>query len=282
MIELIRQRKRTDKLLVAVSRCVGVHVKYTNRSRVIIAWTAFLCQYAIYTRIDIKTIIKNIRKANRMKKTILDDGFQQYLTEGATFVGSAGIPMLMNLDNVQLPKDMIPFAKVRSSTNKRQYVHFYQHDKEFSVVLTATKRYLDLLKMYDGVITPDCTMMINQSPCLLQTNTYMNRAVGFYLQKNGIPVIPNIRWSDESSFEYCFLGVHKGSMVSVSTHGCIKSKEQKHMFRIGLEAMLDQIQSKVVLVHGKMPDEIFLPFKNQVEFHRYASEFERTHEKVGE
>ena len=217
-----------------------------------------------------------------MKKTILDDGFQQYLTEGATFVGAAGIPMLMALDNAQVPRDIIPFTKARSSANKRQYVHFYQHDKEFSVVLTATKRYLDLLKMYDGVITPDCTMMINQSPCLQQANTYMNRAVGFYLQKNGIPVIPNIRWSDESSFEYCFLGVHKGSMVSVSTHGCIKSKEQKRMFKIGLEAMLDAIQPEIVLVHGKMPDEVFSSFKNQVTFHRYASEFERTHEKDGE
>ena len=27
-----------------------------------------------------------------MKKTILDDGFQAYLTEGATMVGEAGIP----------------------------------------------------------------------------------------------------------------------------------------------------------------------------------------------
>lgn len=217
-----------------------------------------------------------------MRKTILDDGFQQYLTEGATFVGKAGIPMLMNLNNVQLPKDMIPFTKARSSANKRQYVHFYQHDKEFSVVLTATKRYLDILKLYDGVITPDCTMMINQSPCLLQTNTYMNRAVGFYLQKNGIPVIPNIRWSDESSFEYCFLGVHKGSIVSVSTHGCIKSKEQKRMFRIGLEAMLDTIRPSIILVHGKMPDEVFSSFIGQTEFHRYASEFEKAHERNGE
>ena len=32
-----------------------------------------------------------------MKKTILDDGFQAYLTEGATLVGDAGIPMLLDL-----------------------------------------------------------------------------------------------------------------------------------------------------------------------------------------
>ena len=214
-----------------------------------------------------------------MKKTILDDGFQAKLTEGAVFVGAPGIPMLMDLDNAQVPKDLIPFNKARRCPNKRQYVHFYMHDREFSRVLTATDQYLDLLKMYDGVITPDCTMMIGQSPCLQQTNTYMNRAVGFYLQKNGIPVIPNIRWSDESSFEYCFLGVSKGSMVAISTHGCITSREERLIFKTGIDAMLEAIQPKIVIVHGYMPDSIFGQYLEQVEFHRYASQFERTHPK---
>ena len=217
----------------------------------------------------------------RKRKTIFDDGFQDYLTVGATFVGAAGIPVLMDLNNVQLPRDIIPFTKAKKCPDKRQYVHFYMHDREFSRVLTATDQYLDLLKLYDGVITPDCTMMIGQSPCLQQANTYMNRAVGFYLQKNGIPVIPNIRWSDESSFEYCFLGVPQNAMVSVSTHGCITSREERRMFKTGLEAMLDAIHPNNVIVHGFMPDDIFGEYVQQVEFHRYASQFERTHKKEG-
>ena len=206
---------------------------------------------------------------------------QIYLTVGATIVGTPGIPMLMNLHNTQVPRDIIPFTKARNCQNKRQYVHFYMHDREFSRVLTATDQYLDMLKLYDGVITPDCTMLIGQSPCLQQANTYMNRAVGFYLQKHGIPVIPNIRWSDESSFDYCFLGVPKGAMVSVSTHGCITSREERRMFKTGVSAMLDVIQPKIVLVHGYMPDDIFGEYTAQVEFHRYASQFERTHSKEG-
>lgn len=217
----------------------------------------------------------------RRRKTIFDDGFQAYLTEGATVEGEAGIPVLMDLNNAQIPQDIVPFSKARSCKNKRQYVHFYQHDKEFSVVLTGTKRYLDLLKQFDGVITPDCTMSIGQSKCLQQANTYMNRAVGFFLQKNGIPVIPNVRWSDESSFEYCFLGVPKNSIVSISTHGCITTKAERQMFKKGLVAMLDELQPTAVIVHGYMPDEIFGEFLIRAEFHRYASEFERTHMKEG-
>ena len=144
-----------------------------------------------------------------MKKTILDDGFHNYLVEGASFVGSPGIPSLMNLKNIQIPKGLIPFEKIKHTTNKRQYVHFYMHDKFFADVLTTTKKYVDLLKEFDGVISPDCTMLIGQSPCLLQTNTYFNRAVGFYLQRQGIPVIPNIRWSDEIALNIVFLESQK-------------------------------------------------------------------------
>lgn len=215
-----------------------------------------------------------------MKKTKYDDGFHSYLVEGATVVGKPGIPMLMNLDNVQVPKDIIPFEKAKYSLNKRSYVHFYMHDKYFADVLTSTTKYLDLLKQFDGVITPDCSLAIGQSACLQQTNTYFNRAVGFYLQKNGIPVIPNIRWSDESSFEYCFLGVPKNSIVSISTHGCIRSNEQKFMFKKGISAMLKELQPTDVLVHGYMPDSVFEEFLKDAHFHRYKSWFERTHEKA--
>ncbi len=114
-----------------------------------------------------------------MKKTILDDGFQSYLTENAELVGEAGIPNLLDLKNTQIPKALVPFNKINKENDKNKYVHFYIHDYQFSQVLTATRKYVDKLKQFDGVITPDCSMLIGQSTCLQQTNTYFNRAVGF-------------------------------------------------------------------------------------------------------
>ena len=81
-----------------------------------------------------------------MSKMILDDGFQQYLTEGAVLTGAPGIPMLMDLDNTSIPKDLLPFSKAMPCKDRRKYVHFYMHDREFSRVLTGTHRYLNLLK----------------------------------------------------------------------------------------------------------------------------------------
>ncbi|MCD8294835.1 MAG: DUF4417 domain-containing protein [Clostridia bacterium] len=215
-----------------------------------------------------------------MKKTILDDGSYPYLTEGADFVGDAGIPALMNLNNIQIPRGLVPFEKIRRpNVDRRQYVHFYMHDKYFSDVLTSTSKYLGILAMFDGVITPDCSMLIGQSKCIQQTNTYFNRAVGFYLQKHGIPVIANIRWSDESSFEYCFLGVPKHSIVCVSTHGCIRSNSEKILFRKGLLQLIKVLEPTDILVHGFMPPQVFEGLDSQVSFHRYPSLFERTHVK---
>ncbi len=214
-----------------------------------------------------------------MKKNILDDGFQNYLTKDAFLVGAPGIPALMDLRNTEIPKGLIPFSKVRTCSNKHKYVHFYMHDKEFSRVLTSTTKYLNDLKQFDGVITPDCSMLINQAPCLQQTNTYMNRAIGFFLQKNGIPVIPNVRWSDESSFEYCFLGVPKCSIICVSTHGCIHTKAQRTMFKLGMKAMIKELEPSSVLVYGYMPSDIFGEFIDKIKMYRYPSEFEISHRK---
>jgi hypothetical protein len=92
-----------------------------------------------------------------------------------------------------------------------------------------------------------------------------------YLQKQGIKVIPNVRWGDERSFEFCFDGVPKNNIVSVSTHGCIHSNENKHYFRIGLEAMLKEVRPKIVLVHGEMPEEVFTGLLDSANFVHYDS-----------
>ncbi len=214
-----------------------------------------------------------------MKKTILDDGFQAYLTKGAILVGEPGIPMLLDLKNTQIPKGIVPFNKIKTEKSKNKYVHFYIHDYQFSQILTSTTKYVDILKQFDGVITPDCSMLINQAQCLQQTNTYFNRAIGFYLQKQGIPVIPNIRWSDEKSFDYCFLGIPKHTIVSISTHGCIKSNNQKLIFKRGLNEMLLQLEPSTVIVHGFMPESVFGDYRESTVFYRYPSEFEITHTK---
>lgn len=122
------------------------------------------------------------------------------------------------------------------------YVHFYEFDETFSEVITNIDKHIPVLRRFVGVVTPDCSMLDGQSNCLQATNTFFNRAVGFRLQKAGIPVICNLRWSDESSFDYCFLGVPRGSIVSIGTYGTIKGRKRQDDFRKGWLVMLDAVK----------------------------------------
>ena len=214
-----------------------------------------------------------------MKKIIYDDGFNDYLVKGATFVGEAGIPVLPRMKNLQIPKELIPFTKSRKNLERRKFVHFYEHDEYFKCLLNHPEKYTELLKTYDGIISPDPTMLIDNSKCLLETSTYMNRAIGFYYAKNGIPVITNVRWTNDKSYSFCFLGIPKNYIVSISTHGCCKTKKQKENFKEGLSKMLEVLEPTDVIVHGCMPKSVFEEFENMTKFHRFPSEFEITHKK---
>lgn len=206
-----------------------------------------------------------------MYKTKIDDNFHNYLVKGASLEGEAGIPMLMPTKNSEIPKGLIPYDKARKGIYKERYVHFYLFDKYFNSILTATNKYIDLLKSYAGVITPDFSILINQAKCLQETNTYFSRAVGFYLQKQGILIIPNVRWGDKTTYSFCFLGIPKNSVVAISTHGCIRNKELREIYKAGLYKMLKVLEPTDVIVYGSKADDIFSKYDKHVKFHFYPS-----------
>ena len=59
-----------------------------------------------------------------MRKTILDDGSYPYLTVGAELVGKPGIPALLDIDDTQIPRKLIPFEKVKKSGRQKTICAF--------------------------------------------------------------------------------------------------------------------------------------------------------------
>jgi len=207
------------------------------------------------------------------KRNIIDDGFRADLVRTAEFTGILEIPAIEAPKEFIIPHDTIPFSLRNQTKDYSEFVVFYEHDIRFADILTATDDYIDDLRNFPGVISPDCSLYRDMPLVLQIANTYMNRAVGHYLQSQGIYVIPNVRWGDERSYTTCvlpekfaFLGIPKHSIVSVGTYGCIQSKENKHYFREGLREMLKELEPEIVLVYGAMPEEVFGEFKDKTRF----------------
>ena len=217
-------------------------------------------------------------------KYLIDDGFYSHLVADAEFEGLLEIPCLKHEDRIVIPNDMIPFDKRNIISDKDCFIHFYMHDTTFKQFLNSTDRYVEQMKNFSGVVTPDCSLYRDMPLNLQITNTYFNRACGRYLQEQGVYVIPNIRWGDERSYlplfneiPFAFAGVQKEHIVSISTHGCIKGEENKRYFKEGLKEMLNYLSPRVVLVHGKMPEDVFKEFNDRTHFIHYPSWIERRH-----
>lgn len=166
---------------------------------------------------------------------------------------------------------------------------FYEHDVNFSDVIRDPNELKEDILRFSFMTTPD-NSLYRDAPLLVQmANVYRNRAIGHFWQKHGAYVITNVRWGDERSYttsvlpeKFAFLGAPKNSIISIGTYGCISGKENKYYFREGLEAMLDDLKPKVVLVYGSMPKTIFdSGIMSKAEFENYPDWISKVRKKVG-
>ena len=214
-----------------------------------------------------------------MRKMKMDDDFQSYLVEGAVFEGEADIPCMLRFKNLIIPTRLAPYTARRRIKDKNVVLHCFIHDFLFSNLITETKKNIEELTGFDGIICPDSTITIGGPKTINQAQVYFSRAVGFYLQKNGVFAIPCVRWGDPSTYDYCFLGVPEDYIVAISTHGCImpckeNNNELRNAFRNGLPIMLERLRPRYVIVYGRMPDDIFGPYKSTTTFINFQSDLQ--------
>lgn len=211
-----------------------------------------------------------------IEKTVIDDGFAPFLVEGAEFEGCFEFPVIKGLDSPEIPLRMIPFDKISCTSDYDAYVCFYIHDIKFRDIILQIDSHIDKLKKFKGVITPDCSLYRDMPLSAQISNTYINRAIGTYLQRNGISVIPTVRWGDERSYsnvlfkeKFAFTSIPPKSIIAIGTYGCIKTKENRYHFTQGLKDLITELQPEVILVYGAMPAIIFDQFKARTTFVQY-------------
>lgn len=227
-------------------------------------------------------------KKEKLKKNLIDDGFNAELVKNAIFDGLLEIPLIRNPKEILIPKTMIPFSKMDRSETLNEFVCFYENDLKFRDILTSTKENLEKIKKFSGAISPDCSLYYDMPLVLQMTNLYLNHQIGHYLQEQGIYVIPNVRFGDERTYKriipdeppFAFLGLEKHGIYSIGTYGCCKSSEYKFHLKEGLRSFIKEIEQKIILVYGAMPGKIFDEFKNcGVQFFQYDNWTKSQHKK---
>lgn len=208
------------------------------------------------------------------------DVFRAFLVEKADYEGIEEIPCIKT--SGKLPSKVIPFSKALKTSDYNQWVVFYEKDEKFMRLWNTPHKYLKVLKKFKGVITPDFSLYRNMPLVMQKWSTYQGKAIGVWLQNEGIEVIPNVRFADERSYQFCFDGVEKNSTVAVGTHGCIKESLDRAFFEKGLAEMVKRLNPHTIIVYGAAPDDIFLKYKEMgICIVRFDSDFAIAHKVVG-
>lgn len=112
-------------------------------------------------------------------------------------------------------------------------------------------------------------------------NIYRSRAIGHWLQENNVPVIPNIRFGDERTFDVSCAGIQEFGTIAVGTHGCIKLLSDRKYFISGLGYIVGKLEPSTIVVYGAAPDRIFAPYREKgIEILQFDSEYSVTHGKA--
>lgn len=149
-----------------------------------------------------------------------------------------------------VPTDLTGFNYAKTKKDKNTGIHFFVDDYQFERVWNNPEKYVGILADYDCILSPDFSLYMDMPMPMKIWNVYRSRQVGAYYQSRGLRVIPTISWAEKETFEFCFKGIPKGSIVAISTIGVKQNKDARKIWEDGVAEMIRQIEPSTIIVYG--------------------------------
>jgi len=182
-----------------------------------------------------------------LEQNILNLAYEQF--EG---VGKYDIPELypVHIDNLKnIPLQGFNFA-LKEQHPENIGVHFFLHDYQFERVWKYPDRYIDVLKKFAFVLSPQFSAYNDMPLATKIYNKYRNHWCGRYWQEHDIKVIPSIVFGDDLEFDWCLDGIPKNSTIAISTIGDGRWGNYRGI-RNFYERIVETLEPDCVLLYGK-------------------------------
>ena len=198
------------------------------------------------TKFDLNIKLDDLFKENERHRT--NDTYNLGIMDNENVSDFWQMPIIKN-DNF-IPSKLIGFNYAKTSKEKNVGIHFYLDDYQFERLWNKPEEYTDILKQYECILSPDFSLYMDMPMPMKIWNIYRSRLIGQYYQSQGIKVIPTLSWAEEETFEFCFEGIPKGSIVSISTIGVKKNKEALKIWKAGVDELIRRIEPSTILIYG--------------------------------
>lgn len=170
--------------------------------------------------------------------------------------GKYNMPIIHKSDYI--PDRLVGFNYVLNQGDRSSGVHFYLDDYQFERIWNRPKFYIEKLKEFDCVLTPDFSLYMDMPMAMKIWNTYRSRLIGQIMQDEGIEVIPTVSWAEKETFDFCFDGLEQYGTISVSTIGVKRDREAYQVWVDGMNECIERLKPTTVIVYGgKLEDYTF-------------------------
>jgi len=208
----------------------------------------------------------------RDSNSIVEDSFQAFLVEGASFTQKEEYPIIENQMIPEVPpKKIMPFDKALNYRGDLSdvYVCTYARDCTFERVRKNPKKYLHFFKRCAGLIGFDFSIHSDMPIIKQKAQMNDNLSLTYYFGKQGIKVIPNLRYGIDKLADEFLSTIPKHTLVAIGTHGFIKETYQKAEWYCFLEKVINTLEPKGIIVYGKLSGKIFDNFHNDCKIYYY-------------
>lgn len=221
--------------------------------------------------------IKRQYKKLKCEKFKDNDVFKSFLVQNASYDGDLEFPILKG--SIEIPNDLVLFSKAKNFNRNNKWVCFYEDDSKIESFWNNPRKYLAIMRRARGVILPDFSVYRDMPLVQQYWNIYRSRAIGAWLEYQGIEIIPNIRFADNRTYETCCLGIKENSTISIGTHGIIKKIEERNHFIQGLEYVVGRLNPKNIVIYGSAPQNIFGKYEDLgINICQFDSEISKFHQ----
>ncbi len=206
------------------------------------------------------------------------DIWNAFMVKNTSFSLKSDIPNCPCISE-ELPLELISYEDAKSLHKKelskgnnnykvKAYIHFYIDDQKFdgprSSIWLYPYKALDIIKHFAGIISPDFSTNCDFPDPIKRYNTYRMRAFGYWITTFGIPVINNVRWGTIESWDYCFDGIPKNSIVAIGTVASgLRHIENRPLFEFGLKKMVEILKPHTIIIYGSSNYKFIKELENQ-------------------
>lgn len=136
-------------------------------------------------------------------------------------------------------------------------VHFFEDDYKFERAWTCPDRYGELLQQFGYVLGPDFSVYADFPLPVILYNHWRNRWLVRYWQIcYNMIVVPTVMWGYEDSYDWCFDGLPKHSIVAVTNIGQTKSQLDKEYFHNGYNEMMNRLEPSKVICFSRNCEQL--------------------------